>query len=161
MPTKFSRNNLIEIALEEVGYTEGAKNDNKYAELAGHPNNLPWCATFVTAMFKKAGIPRAVLNSSSCQAIEKWAIEKGRKIPLAKAKRGDVILMDFSNSGVSQHVGIAISRYNPERKSINTVEGNTGDKSQINGDGVYLKTRGAKFIRCVVRPRFRTIKRVE
>jgi cell wall-associated NlpC family hydrolase len=106
------------------------------------------------AMFKQAGLSKAILNSSSCQALEKWAVEKGNKIPLAKAKRGDVILFDFSDSGVAQHVGIALSAYNPEKKNIHTIEGNTGDKSQTNGDGVYLKTRGAKFIRCVIRPRF-------
>lgn len=154
MSSKESRNYLIELALEEVGYTEGARNDNKYSIIAGHANNLPWCASFVTAMFKKADLPKALLNSASCQAIEKWAREKDLIIPVEQTKRGDVVLMDFSNSGVSQHIGLALNRYNPERKNIHTIEGNTGDKSQTNGDGVYLKTRGAKFIRCVVRPRF-------
>jgi len=154
MSSKESRNNLIEIALEEIGYTEGARNDNKYSAIAGHPNNLPWCASFVTAMFKKANLPKALLNSASCQAIEKWAREKELIIPIEQTKRGDVVLMDFSNSGVSQHIGLALNRYNPERKTVHTIEGNTGDKSQTNGDGVYLKTRGAKFIRCIIRPRF-------
>lgn len=154
MSSKESRNHLIELALEEVGYTEGARNDNKYAGLAGHANNLPWCASFVTAMFKKADLSKALLNSASCQAIEKWAKEKDLVIPLAQAKRGDVVLFDFSNSGVSQHIGLALNRYNPERKNIHTIEGNTGEKNQTNGDGVYLKTRDAKYVRCVVRPRF-------
>jgi len=154
MSSKESRNNLIEIALEEIGYTEGARNDNKYSAIAGHANNLPWCASFVIAMFKKADLPKALINSASCQAIEKWAREKELIIPIEQTKRGDVVLMDFSNSGVSQHIGLALNRYNPERKTVHTIEGNTGDKSQTNGDGVYLKTRGAKFIRCIIRPRF-------
>ena len=154
MSSQENRNQLIEIALAEIGFTEGLKNDNKYAAIAGHANNFPWCATFVNAMFKKAGFPKALLNSASCQAIEKWAREKDLIIPLEQAKRGDVLLMDFSKSGVSQHIGIAIKSYNPEKKSIHTIEGNTGDKSQINGDGVYLKTRDAKYIRCVIKPRY-------
>jgi hypothetical protein len=40
MSSKESRNHLIQLASEEVGYTEGAKNDNKYARQAGHANNL-------------------------------------------------------------------------------------------------------------------------
>ena len=154
MSSKESRNHLIQLALEEVGYTEGAKNDNKYARLAGHANNLPWCATFIYAMFKEADLAKAIPNTASCQAIEKWAKESEVIVPTESAKRGDLILMDFSKSGKAQHVGIAISRYKPERKTIHTVEGNTGDKSQINGEGVYLKTRGVGVIRCVVRPRY-------
>ena len=154
MSSKESRNHLIQLALEEVGYTEGAKNDNKYAEIAGHANKLPWCATFIYAMFKEADLAKAIPNTASCQAIEKWAKESEVIVPTESAKRGDLILMDFSKSGKAQHVGIGISRYKPERKTIHTVEGNTGDKSQINGEGVYLKTRGVGVIRCVVRPRY-------
>ena len=154
MSTSLSRNKVIELALEEIGYIEGAGNDNKYAKIAGHPNKLPWCATFIYAMFKEADLAKAIPNTSSCQAIEKWAQESEVIVPIKSAKRGDLILMDFSKSGKAQHVGIAISRYKPDRKTIHTVEGNTGDKSQINGEGVYLKTRGVGVIRCVVRPRY-------
>jgi hypothetical protein len=34
------KDKLIALAIDEVGYTEGRRNDNKFAEIAGHPNNL-------------------------------------------------------------------------------------------------------------------------
>jgi hypothetical protein len=57
-------------------------------------------------------------------------------------------------AGKGQHIGLAIDNFNVMKKEIHTVEGNTGEASQANGDGVALKTRPLKFIRCVVRPKY-------
>jgi hypothetical protein len=34
------KDKLIALAIDEVGYTEGRRNDNKFAALAGHANQL-------------------------------------------------------------------------------------------------------------------------
>jgi cell wall-associated NlpC family hydrolase len=144
---------VIAQARGNIGYQEGAKNDNKFAATAKHPNHQPWCATFLVACFIKAGSPDAIKNSASCIEIAKWGKSKKAIIDLKDAKRGDLILMDFTGSKVPQHIGIASNDYNPVQNNIETIEGNTSDSgSQANGDGVYRKVRSAQFVFAVVRP---------
>lgn len=149
---------ILAFAKAEVGYTEGAKNDNKFAKIAGHANNQPWCMTFVRAMFCKANAAGFIMNTAYCPALEAWAIKSKLTVPANEIKRGDIVLFDFTKSGKSQHVGFATSDFDPETKTIKTIEGNTAAEtkkgSQINGDGVYERVRADKFIRAVYRPRW-------
>jgi hypothetical protein len=85
----------------------------------------------------------------------KWGKTKKAIVELKDAKRGDLILMDFTGSKIPQHVGIASKDFNPQLKNIETIEGNTSDSgSQANGDGVYRKVRPAQFVLAVVRPQW-------
>jgi uncharacterized ubiquitin-like protein YukD len=152
--TFVNKDKVIELAMEEVGYTEGENNFNKYAPIAGLANNLPWCNSFIAAIFIQAGLKQAIPITAAVASTEAWGLKNDRLVKLEEAKRGDLILMDFTNSGRAQHIGLAINRYNPIKKTIHTVEGNTGEKSQANGEGVAYKTRSAKFIKCVVRPKY-------
>ena len=143
---------VIAQAQGNIGYQEGANNDNKFAATAKHPNHQPWCATFIVAVFSKAGALGSIKNSSSCIEIAKWAKTKKVLFDVKEAKRGDLILMNFSGSKVPEHIGLAVADYDSLHKAVLTIEGNTGDASQVNGDGVYRKIRGEKFIVGVVRP---------
>ena len=144
---------VVAQAQGNIGYQEGAGNDNKFAATAKHPNHQPWCATFIVACFAKADALAAIKSTSSCIDLLKWGKTKKAVIELKDAKRGDLILMDFTGSKIPQHVGIAASDYSPVSKSISTIEGNTSDSgSQANGDGVYRKVRQDKFVFAVIRP---------
>ena len=143
---------VLSKAVSHKGYKEGANNDNIFAGIAGHANHQPWCATFVVACFKEGGEAAAVPDSASCEFIETWGIKMKRTRTKQVAKRGDLILMDFTKSGKSQHIGIAVHDFDLKTNTIQTIEGNTGDVNQANGDGVYTKTRHADFIRAVIRP---------
>ena len=148
---------VISKAVSHKGYKEGANNDNKFAAIAGHPNHQSWCATFVVACFKEGGELAAIPDSAYCPFIESWGIKNKRTRTPQTAKRGDLILFDFSKSGQAQHIGIAIHDWDPQTKTIQTIEGNTGDVNQANGDGVYVKTRQLEFIRAVIRPHWSNI----
>jgi len=146
---------VIAQAQGNIGYQEGANNDNKFAATAKHPNHQPWCATFIVACFSKAGALGSIKNSSSCIEIAKWAKTKKVLFDVTQAKRGDLILMNFSGSKVPEHIGIALADYDVVRNAVLTIEGNTSDSgSQANGDGVYRKIRGAKFVLAVIRPQW-------
>jgi hypothetical protein len=116
------KDKLIALAIDEVGYTEGRRNDNKFAEMAGHANHQPWCMTYLVAMFRAAGIGKAIPNSASVEFVERWALKNKRIRPTLKAKKGDLIVMDFNNSGKGQHIGLAIHKLkyraenNPHRR---------------------------------------------
>ena len=147
---------MIKLALKEVGYVEGANNLNKFAPIAGHANNRPWCNSFVSAMFIQAGIREAIPITASCAATLAWGIKNKRIIQTEKAKWGDLLIFDFTKSGQSEHIGLAVKNYNPITKTIQTIEGNTGEKSQSNGEGVYVKIRSKDFIKAVIRPLYET-----
>jgi len=137
-----------------IGYTEGLNNDNKFAAIAKHPNHQPWCSTFVVSCFIEGHAEKAVKNTSSCIDMYNWGKAQKAIVDMKDAKRGDLILMDFTGSKVPQHIGIASKDFDPVHKSIETIEGNTGNSSQANGDGVYCKVRPAQFIFAVVRPQW-------
>ena len=151
-----SRAQVIKLAVAEVGYVEGKNNDNKFASVAGHANNQPWCNTFISAIFIEAGLKNAIPITASCASTLAWGIKNDRVIPTKKAKRGDLLIFDFTKSGQAQHIGLAIKRFNRLTKTIKTVEGNTGETSQANGEGVYFKTRSKDFIVAVIRPLYET-----
>lgn len=151
-----SKSKVIELAVAETGYVEGKNNLNKFASVAGHANNQPWCNTFVSAMFIQAGIREAIPITASCATTLAWGIKHKRIIQTEKAKRGDLLIFDFTKSGQAQHIGLAIKDFNPITKTIQTIEGNTGEKSQANGEGVYVKIRSKDFIKAVIRPLYET-----
>ena len=55
------RNDIIGVALTQVGYTEGSNNYTKYGVWYGLPNS-PWCGMFVSWCANQAGIPTSVLS---------------------------------------------------------------------------------------------------
>lgn len=148
---------LVNTALAEVGYKEGANNDNKYGKWY-HFNNVPWCMIFVQWCFAEAAIPRLIMRTAGCEAFEAWAHKEGLIVDIKTAKKGDIVLFDFTKSGKSEHVGIARLDYNKTTRTIPTVDGNTGNSSQANGDGVYLRNRSIMYVRAVVRPKYQEIK---
>jgi hypothetical protein len=151
-----SKDKAIELAVAEVGYVEGKNNDNKFASVAGHANKQPWCNTFISAIFIQAGIREAIPITASCATTLAWGIKNKRIIQTEKAKRGDLLIFDFTKSGQAQHIGLAIKNFDPKTQTIKTIEGNTGEKSQANGEGVYVKTRSKDFIKAVIRPLYET-----
>ena len=151
-----SKDKVIELAIAEAGYVEGKNNLNKFAPIAGHANNQPWCNTFISAIFIQAGIRQAIPITASCAASLAWGIKNKRIIQTDKAKAGDLLIFDFTKSGQAQHIGLAVKNFNKKTNTIQTIEGNTGEKSQANGEGVYLKTRSKDFIKAVIRPLYET-----
>jgi len=146
---------VLDAARAEVGYKEKPNNNNKFAKVAGHANYQPWCATFIRACFIKGKEAKAIPDSAYCPHIEAWARANNRVVPTREAKRGDLVLFDFTRSGKSEHIGILnlnFSEKNPEY--LFTIEGNTGAISASEGDGVQKKKRHISIVRLVVRPKW-------
>ena len=143
---------ISDIALKEVGYTEGANNANKYSTELKRPSES-WCADFVSWCAIKAG--ETVLNSPSVQAWYEWSKAKGYLVPVSTAQRNDILLFSFSGIQL-EHIGINLG-YNPQTHLFETVEGNTstGNGSQSNGDVVALKHRPPSCIKYAVRPKWK------
>jgi hypothetical protein len=91
-----SKAKVIQLAVAEIGYVEGKSNLNKYARIAGHANNQPWCNTFISAIFIEAGLKNAIPITASCASTLAWGFKNDRVIPTKKAKRGDLLIFDFT-----------------------------------------------------------------
>lgn len=125
---------LIGVALTQVGYTEGKNNDTKYGDWMGYPNQ-PWCAIFISWCAAQADIPRSVLKPTT---IASPRTDRGFNIPCYPGteytpKRGDLFFTEKF-----EHVGIVLG---VDGDLVITIEGNTNDDGSDEGYGVLVRTR--------------------
>ena len=145
---------LVGTAKKEIGYKEGANNDNKFGVWYGL-NHQPWCMIFVVWCFNQAGLASKIIKTAGCEAFEVWAKDKKYTVPVDKIQAGDLLLFDWDKAGKAEHIEIAAGGIDPKTHLVPTVGGNTGPDhvgvNQSNGDGVYGKVRATSVIRTVVR----------
>ena len=138
---------LVEVALAEVGYIEGPKdNETKFGKFT-KSNFQPWCGSFVMWCANEAGVkvPNTVYTPAGAAAFVK--VGTWQKAEEATPQPGDIVYFDFPNDGVDRisHVGIVIKDNGDG--TVTTVEGNTAsDKkgNQRNGGECCLKVRAYK-----------------
>ena len=118
------RDDIIGVALTQVGYNEGANNYTKYGVWYGQPNS-PWCGMFVSWCANEAGVPTSVLKRTGIANPGSYGLsyEDGANYT---PQKGDLFFKkNFS------HVGFV---YYTEGEYFYTVEGNTStityDQSQ-------------------------------
>ena len=126
---------LVGVALTQVGYREGKNNDTKYCDWMGYPNQ-PWCAMFISWCADQADIPKSILKPSP------WASpgsSRGFNIPYHAMgsgyipKRGDLFFTEKF-----EHVGIVLG---VDGEYFITIEGNTNDDGSDEGYGVLIRSR--------------------
>lgn len=130
-------NDVLAVALRNVGFVEGPRsNENPYAPLVGHANFQPWCASFVAACFKRAGV--GLPNSSPYTPTMANGF-KGQTRWHATGKVGDVIFFKWPEMGRIAHVGI-VELVLPGGV-YQTVEGNTDSAGGRTGGRVMRQRR--------------------
>ena len=122
---------LMKIAQKEVGTKTGKKYWEAYfGTKFRNGDSTPWCGTFVTWCFKKAGLYSLIKdiedygNLGYVPSYSAYANKKKIRVSANKAKAGDIIIF-----GSSSHVGLVKS---VSGNIITTIEGNTG--STRNGE---------------------------
>ena len=141
------RDELVAVALKEVGTIEGPKdNETKYGAFT-KANFLPWCGSFVMWCANQVGLK--IPNCVSTQAGASAFLAKGRWQAAEEATPlpGDIVFFDFPGDGIDRisHVGIVVK--DNGNGTITCVEGNTSpDKKgdQRNGGECCLKVRAYK-----------------
>jgi hypothetical protein len=148
MAEKGTAAKVVEIALAEVGYVEGPKdNETKYGAFT-KANFLPWCGSFCMWVAHQAGvkIPNTVSTMAGASGFKKMGTWTDASV--AKPEPGDIVYFDFMTGGAPiEHVGIVVKDNGDG--TVTTVEGNTaGDKkksgSQANGGECVKKVRAYK-----------------
>jgi hypothetical protein len=152
---------VLQWCSSKVGMTESPANSNRGPEIDVWQKEFGlrgdfWCGAFVGYPLRTvAAIP---VPNSVCYTPSIISLAKTRTggfdswQPWSERERGDLVLFKFP--GVSRdpcdHVGIYAG-------DDHTIEGNTcsGDGSQNNGGGVYVRKRPANVIVGCARPRYR------
>nr|DAY44672.1 MAG TPA: CHAP domain protein [Caudoviricetes sp.] len=104
---------------------------------------------FVSMCFDMAGEIDAIGGFSYNTDVTK---SRMNKVSIEDAQRGDVVLFDWDQDGLTDHVGIVEA--NLGDGWLQTIEGNTSSSnagSQSSGNGVYRRQR-SWGIDCVLRP---------
>jgi cell wall-associated NlpC family hydrolase len=142
-------------------YKEGKNNDTIFGQWYGM-NHVPWCAMFVSYCFAQAHAVSLVAATTpkgfaSCSAGLSWFKHKKQAVNVRFAKAGDVVFFNFAGGTSPTHVGLVIDN-DKKAKVLHTIEGNTvnpnGSGDQVNGDGVYYKTRPYRYVVGVGRPKW-------
>lgn len=137
---------VIEVALAEVGYHEGANNYNKYASdldkwYGWSLQNQPWCDVYVDHCFVEAyGLELAskllcepIGGASASCAISMKHFQDAGRFSFDSPQVGDQV---FFGPGGSSHTGLVIA---VNGNNFETIEGNTSDqvlrRSHSVGDG--------------------------
>ena len=128
------REDLINVAMSQVGYSEGGDSYSRYGDWYGNPNG-EWNVMFVSFCLNYAGIDSETIPyGSGCWA---WQIKLEENELLIKEDvsavlPGDLILFDSDGDGKCDRTGIVID---VSDVTINTVE---GDIEGVVETGTYL-----------------------
>lgn len=131
---------VLTVAKRNLGFIEGPNNKNPYAPLVGHANHQPWCASFVAAVFKRAGVPLPS-TSAYTPTMANGFIREGRWHDTGKA--GDVVFFEWPSMGRIAHVGIV--EVVEGRGTYICIEGNTDSAGGRTGGRVMRQVRGANI----------------
>ncbi len=126
------------IASAYVGYVEKPVNLTKFGAALGAQGE-PWCASFVSIVLEQTGFGHEFWSASAQQLHDQFA---AKRLAGTRPRPWSIVGYHFSgeHAGIN-HTGIVTAVY---AWGIKTIEGNTSSGvagSQVNGGGVYRRTR--------------------
>lgn len=147
---------IVDFALTEVGYHEGANKDNKYGVWLGL-NYVAECAEGVSYFYAMGGFPLGAHDFqkgwTSVPHMLKYYTAKGELTD--DPKPGDIVIMAFKVKGGAEHVGIFVKDNGDG--TITTIEANTSNPnhkgSESNGGWTMEKIRSKELVTAFVHPK--------
>lgn len=120
-----SAQDLLRVARSQLGYREGANNNNKFGRWYGM-NHAPWCDMFVSWCANECGALKIVGKFAYTPYHADWFHKHGRWG--SKPRVGAIIFFDWGGShkiSAIDHVGIVEA---VRKGSVVTIEGNTDNR---------------------------------
>lgn len=139
-------------AKSQVGVSEVPPGSNwgpqvsQYLKAAGFSSPEPWCASFVTWCYNKAGKKVTFPDPALVQNWDNWAQAHGEVV--TRPFRGDLVTFDWNNDKWYDHIGIVekVLAIRPFHVYwFRSIEGNSGDK--VSRCWHWSNRQGTKFIR--------------
>jgi hypothetical protein len=151
------RDQVLKIAMGEVGYKESPANSNltKYGEWYG-VNGKKWCALFISWVYDQAGFkwPKQ-LDSPKGFIWVPVIIYRSKQFPQLYTRTfdplpGDIVVFDWEGDKEPDHVALFV-KWIVKGKTFETIEGNTSKGNNSNGGQVqYRKDRSMANVLCFV-----------
>lgn len=131
---------IVQVARAELakGISEPGNNCVPY----NHCDGQPWCASFVSFVWDRAGVPMPYIAASNM--IWVWASQHARVLgPTERPQPGDAILYGSGpqSTSTSVHVGV-VETVGPDGR-ITTIEGNLSDRVKHSGPFYPRDAQGA------------------
>ena len=123
-----------EVGVQEVGGNNRGRRVEEYLAAVGLGPGQPWCAAFIAWCMRAAGV-QGWPATGDTWALEDWA--RARGVLHDDPQRGDVFLV-LGADGRPVHTGFVAA---VQSEYVSTIEGNTGMRSDFDGDGVAAKSR--------------------
>lgn len=136
-----------ELAAAKLGIREVGGNNHgpwvkKFLAEVGLPEGYAWCDAFQS--YEEHAVFGKRLPIESASVAQTYAFARNVGWVVSSPARGDLVLYDFDGDGqTDDHIGIVtrVVTTGGGLYTLQTVEGNTGDGSAADGDGVYVRTR--------------------
>ena len=150
---------VLNEARKQIGFVEGANNENPYGSWYGLPNE-PYCAMGVSWCFAQAGLSALVAAQTSkgfayCPAGLSWFQRNKQIVGKYDGQPGDIVFFSWAGNGVADHVEIIEAA---SRDGITTIGFNTTDEhsggNQANGGGCYRRHRSYLYVLAIARPNY-------
>lgn len=116
---------LVKWAKKYVGTQEGSKLQVGWAQEFGLSPSLPWCSIFVAAGIRAVTDLTEPSNPAYSGAWLSWS--GGQRVSADKRQPGDILVFDWGDGGITDHVGICIG-------GGQMISGNYGDQVSQSDD---------------------------
>jgi hypothetical protein len=140
----------LEIAQQFIGVNEQPPKSNKVMFSNWYGITGPWCAMFVTYAF--VGAKSKAWKQHERYAYCPYVLEDAKYnrnylalVPANQAKSGDVVLFDWDNDGIADHIGI-VNMAPMKATKFTTIEGNTSGTNPSDGGMVAHMTRNVSDV---------------
>lgn len=140
---------VLDIAIRDLGYHEGANKDNKYGVWYGLNHNA-WCLMFCQWVYAQAGMPLP-FKTASCGSLLRWYKYNQPECIVKEPIPGCLVIFDLPNTAsLTDHVGLFESM---SGQYITTIDGNTSANNDANGGYVNRRTRRKNLVHAYIKPR--------
>lgn len=96
----------VEWAKGVVGVSGGSGAVARWDAAIGSAPGIPWCSAFVSAALRQAGVKNLPSNPAYSGSWLSWKGGKNIGTSLANAKPGDLLIFDWGDGGITDHVAL-------------------------------------------------------
>jgi hypothetical protein len=149
---------VLNVARTQIGFHEGASNENPYGIWYGIPN-APYCAMGISWCFAQVGLSNLIAAQtpkgfSFNPAALHWFQMQGMVVNKMQAQPGDLAFFDWNGDGTVDHVELVEAA---SLGGLTTIGFNTGNPNDHTQEGCWRLQRNYLFIMAIVRPRYPVI----
>jgi hypothetical protein len=149
---------VLNVARSQIGFHEGARNENPYGIWYGVPN-APYCAMGISWCFGQLGLSHLIAAQtpkgfSYNPTALTWFQRQGMVVNKFQMQPGDLVMYDWNGDGVADHVELCEAA---SPGGFSAIAFNTGNPNDPTQEGCWRVHRNYLFVIAVIRPKYPVI----